>query len=90
MARYQARMLNSVNDGIAGLYPFDAPDDLFSESADTIVRRFFEHVDRDIFHHHVGYEMNAAFRNKDGTITAIGSLLLKNDAHLPFLLLISK
>lgn len=91
MSEYQAQMLNTSEGSIAGSYPFDAPEDLFGKSSDQIVRKFFEHVDKDIFHHHVDYEINAAFKNKDGSaVTAMGSLVLKDQSHLPFLLLIEQ
>ena len=91
MATYQAQMLNTAEGSVAGSYPFDGPDTLFDKTADQIVRAFFEHVDTDIFHHHVDYEMNSAFKNRDrNAVTAMGSLILDNDSHLPFLLLISR
>ncbi len=91
MREYQAKMMNTVHGEVAGSYPFEAPDDLFDMKPDQIVHRFFEHVDKDIFHHHVDYEINAAFKNKHGdAVTAMGSLHLKADGHLPFLLLICR
>ena len=75
---------------LPGSYPFEAPDDLFSATADKIVRKFFEHVDKDIFHHHVDYEVNAASKSKDGgTVTAMGALIMANGSELPFVLYIS-
>lgn len=91
MREYQAKMLNTARGEVAGLYPFEGPDDLFEHTSDQIVRKFFEHVDRDIFHHHVDYEINAAFKNNDrNAVTAMGSLILGDRSHLPFLLLISQ
>lgn len=56
-----------------------------------MVRAFFEHVDKEILHEHVDFEMNAAFKSRDGNaVTAMGALILKDDGHLPFLLLISR
>ncbi len=90
MAVYRATMLSGVEDSARGSYPFEAPDDLFSTTADKIVRKFFEHVDKDIFHHHVDYEVNAASKSKDGaTVTAMGALIMKNGSELPFVLRIS-
>lgn len=90
MATYQASMLGAAPDSVPGIYPFEAPDDLMSGTADQVVRMFFTHVDKDIFHHHVGYELNAALKNRDGAaVTAMGSLILGDDAHLPFVLVIS-
>ena len=91
MPRYQAQMLNTAEGSIAGSYPFDGPEELLDQTADQVVRVFFEHVDRDIFHHHVDYEMNMAFKSKGGdAVTAMGSLILRDNAHLPFMLLISR
>jgi len=91
MHEYQAKMLNTARGDLAGSYPFQAPENLFDQTADQVVRRFFEHVDKDIFHHHVDYEINASFKNKHGNaVTAMGSLILEHDGHLPFLLLISE
>ncbi len=91
MAQYQARMLNTTQGSEDGTYPFEAPEELFEAPADQIVRTFFDHVDREIFHHHVDYEMNAAFKNKDrNAVTAMGSLIMSDQSHLPFLLLIGR
>jgi len=90
LATYLATVLSGVEDATPGFYPFEAPDDLFSATADKIVRKFFEHVDKDLFHHHVDYEVNAATKSKDGTtVTAMGALVLGNGSELPFLLRIS-
>jgi len=90
MAVYRATMLSEAEDSLPGSYPFEAPDDLFQSTADKIVRAFFEHVDKDIFHHHVDYEINAAAKSKDGrTVTAMGALIMHNGSELPFVLRIS-
>ncbi|MEM6461011.1 MAG: hypothetical protein AAF724_03765 [Pseudomonadota bacterium] len=90
MAIYHAKMLNATRGGEAGEYPFEGPDDLFNKTSDQVVRAFFLHVDRDIFHHHVDYEINASFKSKEGdAVTAMGSLILNDQSHLPFILLIS-
>ena len=91
MSQYQAKMMNTAAGSIAMSYPFDAPEGLFERTSHEVVRRFFEHVDKDVFQHHADYEINAAFKNKHrDAATAVGSLILDNDAHLPFLLLISR
>ena len=91
MVQYQAKMLNTARGDVEGSYPFEAPESLFAQSSDKIVRAFFEHVDKDIFHHHVDYEINAAFKNQErNAVTAMGSLIMKGNDHLPFLLLISR
>jgi len=91
MATYRATMLSGVEDSNPGSYPFEAPDDLFNATADKIVRAFFEHVDKDLFHHHVDYEVNAATKSKDGAmVSAIGALVMHNGSELPFILRISQ
>ncbi len=91
MVKYNAKMLNDAQEGVPGSYPFEAPEGLLTKAADEVVRKFFEHVDKDIFHHHVGYEINAAIKSKDGkTVTAMGALDMKGGSHLPYLLIISQ
>ena len=90
MADYKATMLSGTEDGLPGSYPFEAPDGLFGSTADKIVRKFFEHVDKDVFHHHADYELNAVSKSKDGnTVTAMGALIMENGSELPFALRIS-
>jgi hypothetical protein len=90
MATYRATMLSGADDSLPESYPFEAPDDLFSATADKIVRKFFEHVDKDVIHHHVDYEVNAVSKSKDGaTVTAMGALIMRNGSELPFVLCIS-
>ena len=87
MAEYKATMLNGAEDSLPGSYPFEATDDLFEATADKIVRAFFEHVDKDIFHHHLDYEVNAASKSKDAkSVMAMGALIMENGSELPFLL----
>jgi hypothetical protein len=87
---YRATMLSGVEDAAPGIYPFEGPDDLFGATADKIVRTFFEHVDKDIFHHHVDYEVYAVSKSKDGAlVSAMGALMMANGSELPFLLRIS-
>ncbi len=92
MARYQARMLDSVS-GAEGAYRFEHRDDLMSRPADDIVAAFFEFAEREVFtRDHVEYELNGVLKNKDlKTVVAIGSLQLHdhpNDAQ-PFTIFIS-
>jgi hypothetical protein len=91
MATYRATMLSEAENSMPGSYPFEAPDDLFDATADKIVRTFFEHVDKDVFHHHVDYEINGATKSKDGTcVSAMGALMMHNGSELPFVLRISR
>ncbi len=91
MVTYNAKMLSDAEDSVPGHYPFEASEELFEESADKIVRTFFQHVDKDIFHHHIDYELNAALKSKNGkAVKAMGSIIMKGGSHLPFVLLISK
>ncbi len=91
MAQYNATMISGTEDSIPGSYPFEGPEDLFEATSDKIVHAFFKHVDKDIFHHHVDYEVNAVSRNKDtGTVLAMGALVMANGSELPFVLRISR
>ena len=92
MARYQARMLDSVS-GAEGAYAFEHRDDLMSRPADDIVAAFFEFAEREVFtRDHVEYELNGALKNKElKTVVAIGSLHMHdhpNDSS-PFTVFIS-
>lgn len=90
MAEYQATMISGAEDTLPGSYPFEAPYDLFNATGVKIVRKFFEHVDKDIFHHHVDYELNGVSKSKDGkSVMAMGALIMENGSELPFVLRIS-
>lgn len=87
MLEFQATMISGGEDALPGCYPFEAPADLFNATGDKIVRKFFEHVDKDIFHHHVDYELNGVFKSKDGkAVMAMGALILEHGSELPFVL----
>lgn len=90
MATYYARMLAGEGSG-EGSYVFDGPPDLMQRTADEIVGVFFDHVERDVLKTAADWEINGVMKNKERKIvTAIGSLIPeKNDAPMPFLLLIS-
>jgi hypothetical protein len=90
MAKYYARMLDANTSG-EGSYTFDGPPDLMQKTADEIVTAFFDYVERDILKSHADWELNGVMKNKEReVVTAIGSLIPhRNDAPLPFLLLIS-
>jgi hypothetical protein len=91
MATYRTTLLSGAADAMPGSYPFEAPDNLFDATADKIVRAFFEHVDKDVFHHHVDYEVNAATKSRDGaTVSAMGALVMANGSELPFVLRIQR
>jgi hypothetical protein len=94
MARtYRAVMLDAETGG-EGRYTFSYPGDLMHETADEVIHQFFNHVDKAIFTHHVDYEINSAFKNKDRRIvTGLGSLIVEHSGKsedLPFLLMISE
>ena len=90
MPRYYARMLDANTSG-EGSYTFEGPPDLMRKTADEIVTAFFEYIERDILMTHADWELNGVMKNKErDVVTAIGSLIPhKNDAPLPFLLMIS-
>jgi hypothetical protein len=93
MRKYQARMMDAATGG-EGSYSFHYSGDLMRETADEVIHQFFQHVDKTVFAHHVDYEINAAFRNKDRrVVTAIGSLIIELSGkreEMPFLLMISE
>ncbi len=90
---YRAVMLDAETGG-EGRYTFTYPGDLMRETADEVIHQFFNHVDKAVFTHHVDYEINSAFKNKDRrVVTGLGSLVVdhgEKGAELPFLLLISE
>jgi len=72
-------------------YEFDAEDNLFQQPADEIVEVFMRHMggfrpgDEPL-----RYELNAATRHDDKhVVLAMGALLLKESAKLPFIAMIS-
>jgi hypothetical protein len=90
MTTYHARMLDAETGG-EGRYRFDGPPDLMKRTADEIVAVFFEHVEKEVLRRHADWEINGVMKSRErGVVTAIGSLIPdKNDAPLPFLLMIS-
>lgn len=93
MRKYNAKMLDAATGG-EGNYEFQYDGDLFKETSDEVIHQFFEHVDKNVFAHHVDYEVNAAFKNKDRrVVTAIGSLIMERSGkqeEMPFLLMESE
>lgn len=89
MATYIAKMIDAQTGG-EGTYEFQAGDDLFKKTADEIVDNFFAHVDKEIFFHHVDYEINGAMKNKEHkVVTSFGSFMPDWDTEIPFLVMIS-
>lgn len=90
MATFYARMMDGETSG-EGSYEFEGPADLMGRTADEIVGVFFEHVEQQVLKSHVDWEINGVLKNKErGIVTAMGSLIpQKDDAPMPFLLLIS-
>lgn len=91
MKTFHARMMHAETGG-EGSYQFQGPDDLMKKTADEIVAVFLDHVESEILRHHVDWEINAVFKNKQrGVVSAIGSLIPeKDDEPLPFLVMISE
>lgn len=91
MMTYRAWLTDAVY-GNEGVYDFEGPDTLFSETPVRIVRAFMEHVDHDLFpREHVDYELNAAIKHGDHqVVTAMGSLLFDRPPAIPFTLVISR
>ena len=71
-------------------YSFEADDNLFDQPADEIVEAFMHHIDSlKILSEPVRYELNAATRYPDKRlVSAMGTLLLKDGARLPFIAMI--
>lgn len=86
----QAIVMGQVS-GSDGVYRFDADDDLFKRPADEIVEAFMEHIhEQHVIPSRDHYELNSAWKNKEKqVVTAVGSLIVKDDA-LPFVLMISQ
>lgn len=87
---YRAVIMDAETGG-EGAYDFEAEDDLMAQTPVRVVRRFMEHADRGLFpHHHLDYELNAAFKNEGrSVVTALGSLILEHAPPLPFMLMIT-
>jgi hypothetical protein len=83
-------MLDAENGNEAS-YQFSGPPDLMKQVADDVIGVFFNEVDHEILGGHVDWELNGALNNRErGVVTAIGSLLPKEDTPpIPFLLMIS-
>lgn len=90
MATYYAKLLDAETNG-EGAYSFEGPPDLMRKTADEIVAAFFDHVEQNVLKDGADWEVNGVMKNKErGIVTAIGSLIPeKDDAPMPFLLLIS-
>ena len=90
MAEYRARMIDSTTGG-EGRYDFEADDDLFRHTPVRIIRKFMEHVEKNVIPENFqDYELNAAFKNdKVPVVTGLGSLALSHDPALPFAVMIT-
>jgi len=90
MATYYAQVMDAETGG-EGNYKFEGPDDLMRLTGDEIVSIFFDKVGPAVLRKHADWELNGVINNRDRRIvTAIGSLIPdKNDAPMPFLLMIS-
>lgn len=90
MATYRARMMDAESGG-EGIYDFDDGDDLIRQSPVRVIRKFMEHVGRDLIpSNYEDYELNAAFKNDTAqVITGLGSLVLTNRPPIPFVIMIS-
>ena len=90
MSTYRARMMDAASGG-EGIYDFEDREDLIRQSPVRVIRKFMEHVGRDLIpSNYEDYELNAAFKN-DGAqvITGLGSLVLTNQPPIPFVIMIS-
>lgn len=90
MTTYRARMMDAET-GAEGVYDFEDGDDLICQTPVRIVRKFMEHVGKNLLpHNYVDYELNAAFRNDTAhVVTALGSLMLAHGPAIPFAIMIA-
>ncbi|MDF1750084.1 MAG: hypothetical protein P1V34_14530 [Alphaproteobacteria bacterium] len=91
MAQYTARLMDAKS-GNEGVYDFEGPEDLMSQTPIRIVRHFMEYVDRDVLPtQHVDYELNAALKNQQrNVVTAMGNLHFDHgEDPAPFMLMIA-
>lgn len=90
MTTFRARMIDSSTGG-EGIYDFEESDDLLDSSPVRVIRKFMEHVGKDIIpHSYEDYELNAAFKNKDAhVVTGLGTLILHHMPPLPFAIMIA-
>jgi hypothetical protein len=91
MAKVECRAVIMDYDGSGeNTYRFEAEDNLFDLPADEIVEAFMHHIDSlKILAEPVRYELNAATRYPDKRlVSAMGTLLLRDGARLPFIAMI--
>ncbi|MCI5077588.1 hypothetical protein [Oricola sp.] len=91
MTTYTAIVVDGDTGG-EGRYNFEYDGDLLKHSPATVLRTFWESVDRNVLlTEHVDYELNAAMKNATGTVvTALGAMLREHDGAVPFMAMISK
>ena len=91
MTIYRARLMDAET-GAEGVYDFEDGDELIRQSPVRIIRRFMEHVARDLLPHNFeDYELNAAFRNDTAhVVTGLGTLLLTHRPAIPFAIMIAQ
>jgi hypothetical protein len=89
MTTFHARLLDAET-GSEGRYQFDAPEDLLRRTADEVVSTFFHAVEDQVLTQHIDWEVNGVLAQRDrGVVVAIGSLLPKAGAPMPFALVVS-
>jgi len=88
--RCRAVIMDYAGEG-ENTYEFEAADNIFEQPADEIVEAFMRHIDSlKILTEPVRYELNGATRYADKKlVSAMGSLLLRDGARLPFVMMIS-
>jgi hypothetical protein len=90
MTTYLACMMDAET-GAEGAYYFEDGDDLIRQTPVRVIRKFMEHVGKDLLpHKYVDYELNAAFRNDTAhVVTTLGSLMLSHGPAIPFAIMIA-
>ncbi len=74
MAKFQAVLMHGERGG-DGTYSFDGADDLFGQSALTILRAFMAHLEASAGLGHIDYHVNAAMKNRCTLTCAASSTL---------------
>ncbi|MEL6284746.1 MAG: hypothetical protein AAFQ18_00920 [Pseudomonadota bacterium] len=73
-----------------GRYEFEGPDGLLERTPASVLRALMQHVEDRAGIGHIGYELNAAFKNETvKVVTALGQLHFEDDGAQPFVCMIN-
>lgn len=88
MPRMQATLIHGRHAG-QDTYEFDIDENMLEETPIRIMRKFMEYMDEAAHLGHLDYEINAAMKDDDNVISAIGAILFSATNRQPFTCLIS-